>query len=468
MKRYPKKTLHNVVVEAVAGEGKGLARLDGKVIFVENGLPGDVGDVLLTRNKKDFAVGRFTRIHAPSALRVAPFCRHFEVCGGCKWQNITYATQLSFKQGMVEEAFGRIGKMEFPALQPIIGCETDKFYRNKMEFTFSAFGWLSREQVISGETIDRRALGFHVPGRYEMVTHIGECFLMDKRVDEIRNTLFSFVCERNYEFYDLVKHTGFLRNLLIRSTSTDEWMVVVAFSRNDEEAIGDTMQFLQEKFPFIVCLQYTVNTKRNDAWNDLEIIHFAGKDQIEEKIGGVRFRISAQSFFQTNTRQANRLYEVIRNLAGLTGGEVVYDLYSGTGSIGLYLADAAGKIVGIEQADKAVADARHNAALNGFTNTFFESGTVEALLSHEFLGKYGSPDIVITDPPRAGMHPDVIGVLLEALPPVIIYVSCNPATQARDLQLLSQAYSILHLQPVDMFPQTWHIENVALLKRTDA
>jgi 23S rRNA (uracil1939-C5)-methyltransferase len=465
MKRKPYKILPNITVATIAGEGKGLARSDGRVIFVEDGLPGDKADILLTQTKKDYAIGRIHTLHQPSPLRIEPFCKHFGSCGGCKWQHIDYATQLQFKEEMVQEAFTRIGKVAFPAPRPILGCDRDRYYRNKMEYTFSAFGWLSKEQIHSGEVIDRRALGFHVPGRYESVAHIETCFLMDHRADEVRNGVYRFACDRGLTFYDLVKHTGLLRNLLIRTTTGDEWMVVVAFAHGKQEDMLAVMQYLDETFPFITCLQYTVNIKRNDAWHDVEIIHYAGKDHITEQIGMVRFRISAKSFFQTNSTQARKLYDIIHQYAGLTGNEVVYDLYTGTGSIALYLAKGAGKVVGIEHIGQAVEDAGHNAGLNSITNASFETGTVEQLLDSDFLARHGQPDVVITDPPRAGMHPRVVEVLLEAQPQRIVYVSCNPATQARDLQALSAVYDIMALQPVDMFPQTWHIENVALLEK---
>ena len=465
MKKQRRILLKEVAVERLAGEGKGLARVEGKVVFVEDGLPGDVADVLVTQSRKDFASGRIHTLHKASPYRHEAFCQHFGVCGGCKWQHVPYRDQLRFKEDMVREAFRRIAKVSFPEPLPIMGCEDTRHYRNKLEFTFSSAGWLTREEIATGAEIDRRALGFHVPGRYQSVTHVDTCYLMDPRADDIRNGLYRFACENNLEFYDLLEHTGLLRNLLVRKAITEEWMVVVAFARNDEMAIAAVMQYLQAHYPYITSLQYTVNTKRNDAWHDLEVVHYAGADHITEQLGDVRFRISAKSFFQTNTLQAKRLYDVVKDFAGLSGKETVYDLYTGTGSIALYLASAAGHVAGIEQAASAVEDARHNAVLNGISNVAFETGTVESLLDQNFLERHGKPDVVITDPPRAGMHPRVVEVLLQALPERLVYVSCNPSTQARDLQLLSQGYDIVSLQPVDMFPHTWHIENVALLEK---
>lgn len=466
--RKKKKTVHpileNVVISAIAAEGKGLARVDNFVVFVDKGVPGDTIHAKIIQKKKDYAHAEIETLVKPSDKRVAPLCSHFGTCGGCKWQHVAYEHQLAFKQQIVEESFQRIGKLELNGMEPILGCSSTEFYRNKLEFTFSNRVWLTREQIDSGATFDRNALGFHAAGNFASVLHIHQCFLQDERVNTIRNAVYEFAIQHHYAFYNLKFHEGLLRNLIFRNTTLEEWMVTVCFAAPDMEKINHLMHFIQESFPFITSLNYIINTKKNDTIYDQEVITFHGKNHIIEQLGEVRYKISPKSFFQTNSKQAKRLYDIVKEFGAFRKEDVVYDLYCGTGSIGLYIARDCKKVVGIEQIPDAITDAEFNASLNNIDNTVFHAGTCEDILKEEFIQTYGMPDIVVVDPPRAGLHEKVVNVLLQAAPKKIVYVSCNPATQARDVLLFSSKYKVTRCKPVDMFPHTFHIENVVLLE----
>ena len=456
--------LADVAIETAVAEGKGLARIEGKVLFVKNGLPGDIANVKITNVKKDFAEGEIESVISPSSYRQAPFCAHFGLCGGCKWQQATYEGQLHFKQNIVKEAFDRIGKFEYPGLEPILGAPSATYYRNKMEYTFSAKGWLTWDQINSGDEFERRVLGFHVPGGFASVINIDKCYLQDQRADDIRNGLHKLAMERDFSFYNLRDKKGFLRNLIIRNTSINEWMVVLVVAENDAVNINACMEFLDNGFPFITSLNYVINPKINDTIYDLKVINYKGKDHIIENLNGVNYKISTKSFFQTNSEQARFLYSKAMEMAEISGNETVYDLYTGTGSIALYFATKCKKVVGIEQIAEAIEDAKENAILNNLDNADFYVGNVEDMFTTDFIAKNGAPDILVTDPPRAGMHPRVIEVLRVAQPPRIVYISCNPVTQARDIALLSDIYAVKKVLPVDMFPQTFHVENIAVLE----
>jgi 23S rRNA (uracil1939-C5)-methyltransferase len=396
--------------------------------------------------------------------KLIPLCEHFGTCGGCKWQHVDYKFQLEFKQQIVEEAFRRIGKVAIENIQPILGCEETIFYRNKLEFTFSNRVWLTREQIDSGEVFDRNALGFHTAGNFASVLHINQCFLQDEKVNTIRNAVYDFAIKNSYTFYNLKFHEGLLRNLIFRNTTLNEWMVTVCFAENDMEKIEQMMNFLKDNFSFITSLNYIINTKKNDTIYDQEVITFHGNNHIIEQLGTIRYKISTKSFFQTNSKQAKRLYDIVKDFGNFSKNDLVYDLYCGTGSIALYIANDCKKAVGIEQIPDAIIDAKYNADLNSIDNCVFHAGTCEDILKEEFITEHSRPDIVVVDPPRAGLHEKVINVLLEVAPKKIVYVSCNPATQARDVLLFSEKYAVTKCQPVDMFPHTFHIENVVLLE----
>ncbi|MBU6341354.1 MAG: 23S rRNA (uracil(1939)-C(5))-methyltransferase RlmD [Bacteroidetes bacterium] len=454
-----------VPITGIADRGKGVGRTaDGMVVFVEDAVPGDVVDVFVQKKKGGFAEGYVQTVLEYSPKRVQPFCDHFKVCGGCKWQYLDYADQLEQKQQVAYDALLRIGKLDIDTLLPIIGAENTRYYRNKLEFTFSNRRWLLPEEL-QHENIDAtHALGFHRAGFFDKIVDIQHCWLQADPSNAIRNAVRTLALEQDLSFYDIRLHEGFLRNLLVRLCSTGECMVVVSFGYADMDAIQRFLDALLARFPReITTLVYNVNTKKNDALFDLDMITYFGKGYAEEVLGDVRFKIGPKSFFQTNTAQAKRLYDVVVDFAELKGAENVYDLYTGTGSIALYLAKYCKQVVGIEEIPDAIADAEENKRLNGIENAVFYAGDVKNVLSPEFVQRHGKPDLVITDPPRAGMHEKAVRFLLDLAAPRIVYVSCNPATQARDLQLLSEKYHTLKAQPVDMFPHTHHIENVALL-----
>ncbi len=465
MKKEKKRiVLENIIVTDYAAEGKALAKIDGKVIFISGAVPGDVVDVFLTKNKKDWAEARVIEIKTPSTERQLPFCKHFGLCGGCKWQMLPYAKQLQYKQQEVEQNLKRIGKVDLPELMPIVGADDDKHYRNKLEFTFSNKRYLLPEEMATEETtLQSNALGFHVPRLFDKIIDIQECFLMDDVNNSIRNTVRDFALLHNFTFYDVRQHTGWLRNIVIRYCTTGELMVNIIFNNEDEENRKLLLDDLLLKVPSISTLLYTINPKFNDTIYDLTPVTYFGKGYAIEKLENFSFKISPKSFFQTNTKQAEKLYQITRNFAELTGNEVVYDLYCGTGSIGIFLSQGAKKIIGVEAIEDAIEDAKENAALNAINHSHFFAGDVIKICNDEFFATHGKPDVVITDPPRAGMHEKLVNKLLNIEAPKIVYVSCNTATQARDIGLLNEKYSVQKIQPVDMFPYTHHIECVVLL-----
>ena len=464
MAQRERKILKDLVFTDMSSEGKGIAKLDGKIIFAEKAVPGDVADVEIRKSKKSFAEGVIAELKTASPLRVKPECSHFGVCGGCKWQHISYAEQLKFKKKIVEDAFERIGKVDFPQIPDVIGCKENFFYRNKLEFAFTDRRWLTEEEISSGETFEHRnALGFHVPGSFSGVIDVEKCFLQADPSNQIRIVVKEFALKNGYTFFNLKDQNGLLRNLMIRISAIGEILVLISFYENDEEKIQTLLAYVAEQFPSISSLQYVVNGKRNDTIYDLETKIYKGKDHIIEQLGNYKFKIGTKSFFQTNSVQAKTLYDITKEFADLKSEDVVYDLYTGVGSIAIYVSDSCKRVVGIEQIEAAIADAKENAKLNDVANCSFYAGDVRMVLKPDFISANGKPDVVITDPPRAGMHEDVVKTLLQLEAPKIVYVSCNPATQARDLQLLSEKYEVKRVQPVDMFPHTTHIENVVLL-----
>ena len=457
--------LEKMTVQDYAAEGKALGKVDGKVVFIEGAVPGDVVDVRLSKNKKEWAEGKAIHFHKFSGDRVAPFCEHFGVCGGCKWQMLPYDKQLAYKQHEVEQHLRRIGKVALPAIAPIAGCESTVRYRNKLEFTFSNRRYLLPHEIAGAETIDQEnALGFHVPRLFDKVIDINTCHLMAEPANAIKNTIRHFAMEQGYSFYDIREHRGWLRTLIIRVCTTGEVMVNVCFGYDDQEALAKLFDHLLKQVPDITTLLYTINPKKNDTIYDLQPRAYYGKGYITEKLEDLVFKIGPKSFFQTNTRQGERLYQITRDFAELTGKETVYDLYCGTGSIGLFVSRLAKKIIGVEVIAEAIEDARENAALNNIHHAQFFAGDVIDICDDAFFAHHGKPDVIITDPPRAGMHEKLVQKILDMEAPLVVYVSCNPATQARDLQKLDEKYAVTRIQPVDMFPHTHHIENVVQLK----
>jgi len=458
--------LENLEVVDISTEGKAVAKSEGMVVFIEGAVPGDVVDVMVHRKKNSFAEGRVARFISYSPQRVAPQCEHFGTCGGCKWQNLGYDTQLSFKQKYVYDAFTRIGKLEFPDMLPILGNKDPYFYRNKLEFSFSNKKWLTGEQMQSGEVIENKnGLGFHIPGLFDKILDIHNCYLQPEPSNSIRNAVREFALKNNLSFFDIRNKAGLLRTLMIRTTSIGEIMVVLSVFEWIEEEVFRVLEFLKAAFPQITCLQYTHNNKGNDTLTDLDIKTYYGRDHIIEEMEGLKFKISARSFYQTNSPQAYELYKITRDFAGLTGNETVYDLYTGTGTIANFVARQAKQVVGVEYVEDAIKDAIENSKANNIGNTKFFAGDMKDVLNEEFIQTHGRPDVIITDPPRAGMDEKVVRIILDAAPEKIVYVSCNPGTQARDLALMQHMYRIERTQPVDMFPQTAHVENVALLRR---
>ncbi len=458
--------LFNIQIESYAAEGKSIARLDeGKVLFVDNAIPGDVIDAVIIKDKKSWAQGRTIRLVKPSPQRIEPFCQHFGVCGGCKWQMLPYAQQLIYKQQQVADQLQRIGHVELPEMQPIIGSPHERYYRNKLEFTFSTNRFIPYEEIANREEkiTPVPALGFHAPGLFDKIVEIHTCYLQHEPTNLLLNVIRQYTEERKLPYYDYKAQYGWLRNVIIRVTTTGEVLINLVMHHEDDEREG-LLRHIQQNVPGITSLNYTLNGKMNDTIYDQEVICYSGKSYIEEKLEDFRFKISPKSFFQTNTYQAEALYRVTKDFAGLTGNEVLYDLYCGTGSIGIFCSKNAKKVIGIEVVADAVKDAYENAAVNGLEHCKFYAGDVEKICTDEFFAEHGRPDVIITDPPRAGMTDKLIQQLIKMRAPKVVYVSCNPATQARDLQLLNEVYRITKLQPVDMFPHTHHIENVALLE----
>ncbi|VAW21415.1 RNA methyltransferase, TrmA family [hydrothermal vent metagenome] len=466
-RRNRKKPFYEKVeITDIGAEGKSIAKVNDIVVFTSYVIPGDIVDLQVTRKKKRYQEARVNKIHTYSKDRVDAFCEHFGICGGCKWQFLPYVKQLYYKQKQVAGQLSRISKVELPPVSPIIGSEKDTFYRNKLEFTFSNDRWLLDKEVNSeSEGIEKRALGFHVPGMFSKVVTINKCWLQPSPSNEVRNFIYKYAATNNLDFFDIKNQEGFLRTIIIRTTSVGEVMLIVTFYKEGKQPREALLRAIKNEFPQITSLLYVINGKGNDTITDQEVKVFSGAAHIWEEMEGLRFKIGPKSFFQTNSTQAYELYKVTRSFAGLSGNEVVYDLYTGTGTIANFIARHAKKVVGVEYVPEAIEDAKINSAANNINNTSFFAGDIKDILNPDFFAKQGSPDVVITDPPRAGMHAGVINTILDALPEKIVYVSCNPSTQARDIALLDEKYSVRKIQPVDMFPHTHHVENVVLLEK---
>ncbi len=459
------KILENITITGIADKGKAIGRdSEGVVVFVENSAPGDIVDVKVHKQKDGYYEASVVHFHQLSPERVEPFCAHFNLCGGCRWQHLDYATQLKHKQLLVENTFKHLGKIPVQEWQPILGCEDNTFYRNKLEFTFSNKRWLTQEEVNDGVSNYEDVLGFHRPGAFDKILNIEKCWLQEDPSNDLRNFIGEKARALGLSFYDLKTQRGFMRHVMLRITTLGEIMLIISIYSNESEKYQPLFDAILEKFPAITTLIYCINAKVNDFVLDLDMITYFGKGYIEEMLGNVRFRIGPKSFFQTNTKQAVRLFDTIVDFAEFNGTENVYDLYSGIGSIALYVADKVKHVVGIEEVGMAIEDAKQNAERNNLLNTTFYAGDVKNILTDDFAAQHGKPDILITDPPRAGMHNYVVQMLLKLEAPKIIYVSCNPATQARDLSQLNEKYDVVKVRPVDMFPHTHHVENVALLK----
>ncbi len=455
-----------VKIEDIGAEGKALARVGNIVVFTRLAIPGDVVDLQVTKNRKRYQEAIVTQTHEHSKDKVKAFCGHFGICGGCKWQYLPYNKQLFYKEKQVSDQLKRIGKLELPDVSPILGSANDTFYRNKLEFTFSNKRWLSSDEIKSGDTLQNLdALGFHVPGLFDKVINIEKCWLQPEPSNKIRNFIYGYAIDNELSFFDIKGQNGFLRTLIIRTSAAGGTMVIVSFFRENIEKRTRLLDAIKKEFPEITSLMYVINEKGNDTITDQEIKLFSGKDHILEEMEGLKFKIGPKSFYQTNSGQSYILYKVVREFARLTGAETVYDLYTGTGTIANFVAQNAKKVVGIEYVPEAIEDAKVNSQINSITNTSFFAGDMKLTLTDSFVEEHGKPEVIITDPPRAGMHANVIETILRINPERIVYVSCNPATQARDLALMSDCYRILEVQPVDMFPHTHHVENVVLLEK---
>lgn len=465
-KRKELPVVENVEITGVAAEGKSVARVDDMVVFIPYGAPGDVVNIKLDKKKRSYAEAHIVDMVKPSPDRVTPACEHFGVCGGCKWQHIPYESQLRYKRDQVVDALTRIAKVEIPEVNPTLGSKETFCYRNKLEYTFSCKCWITFEDLRSGREIaDRNALGFHIPGAFDKVLDIKKCWLQDDLSNRIRLFVRQYALAKGYEFYDIKAQQGLMRTLMVRIASTGEVMLIVVFARPEQEKIDDLMDAIAAEFPEITSLLYVVNQKVNDTIADQEVITYRGRDYINEEMEGLQFRIGPKSFYQTNSLQAYELYKVARRMACLKPDDLVYDLYTGTGTIANFVARQVKKVVGIEYVPEAIADAKLNSEVNGIDNTIFFAGDMKDVLTDGFIAEHGRPDVMIIDPPRAGMHEDVVNVILNARPERIVYVSCNPATQARDLALMDSLYRVEEVQPVDMFPHTHHVENVVRMTR---
>lgn len=465
-KRKELPVVENVEITGVAAEGKSIARVDDMVVFIPYGAPGDVVNIKLDKKKRSYAEAHIVDMVKPSPDRVTPACEHFGVCGGCKWQHIPYESQLRYKRDQVVDALTRIAKVEIPEVNPTLGSKETFCYRNKLEYTFSCKCWITFEDLRSGREIaDRNALGFHIPGAFDKVLDIKKCWLQDDLSNRIRLFVRQYALAKGYEFYDIKAQQGLMRTLMVRIASTGEVMLIVVFARPEQEKIDDLMGAIAAEFPEITSLLYVVNQKVNDTIADQEVITYRGRDYINEEMEGLQFRIGPKSFYQTNSLQAYELYKVARRMAYLKPDDLVYDLYTGTGTIANFVARQVKKVVGIEYVPEAIADAKLNSEVNGIDNTIFFAGDMKDVLTDGFIAEHGRPDVMIIDPPRAGMHEDVVNVILNARPERIVYVSCNPATQARDLALMDEFYRVEEVQPVDMFPHTHHVENVVRMTR---
>ncbi|HEY5592560.1 MAG TPA: 23S rRNA (uracil(1939)-C(5))-methyltransferase RlmD [Paludibacter sp.] len=464
--KKPHPIFENVTITDIAAEGKAIARVNDLIVFVPFVVPGDVVDLQVTRKKSNFMEARPIFFHSYAEKRIDPVCQHFGICGGCKWQILPYSEQIRYKQKQVVDNLTRIGKIELPEISPIIGSSNTEFYRNKLEFTFSNKRWRTNEEIAEGKVFETmNAVGFHIPGQFDKVLDIEKCWLQTEDSNEIRNEVRRYALEKDLSFFDLRNQEDFLRTMMVRTTSTGELMVIMIFFYEDKEAQDALLQNIADKFPQITSLLYIINSKANDTITDQEVLVFKGNECIYEEMEDLRFKIGPKSFYQTNSDQAYVLYKVARDLAQLTGNELVYDLYTGTGTIANFVAHQAKQVIGIEYVPEAIEDAVVNSKLNNIKNTLFYAGDMKNILNADFIEKHGKPDVIITDPPRAGMHEDVIDAILFAEPNRIVYVSCNPATQARDLNLLNSKYKVTAIQPVDMFPHTHHVENVVLLEK---
>ncbi|MGD9977175.1 MAG: 23S rRNA (uracil(1939)-C(5))-methyltransferase RlmD [Bacteroidales bacterium] len=463
--KYP--VIENVRIEDVAAEGKAIARINEKVLFTTFAVPGDLVDIQITNRRKSYMEGYIVRYHELSPVRVKPFCEHFGMCGGCKWQNLPYAEQLKFKQKQVNDQLSRIARVELPDISPVLGSENTTHYRNKLEFTFADSRWLSQQEILSrGKIEPEPALGYHIPGKFDKVFDVKNCYLQPEPSNSIRLSVKKYAVDNGLQFFNLRNKDGLLRNIIVRTSTAGDVMVILSVHHYNDD-VRELLDYLVKAFPQITSLFYVVNSKMNDTINDLDLILFHGKDHIVEMMESIRFRIGPKSFYQTNSEQAYRLYRVVREFAQLNGDEVVYDLYTGTGTIANFIASQARCVVGIEYIPEAIEDAKINSAINGITNTNFLAGDIKDVLTGDFMQEQGYPDVVILDPPRAGLHPGVLEALLHAAPQRIVYVSCNPSTQARDIAMLDKSYEVKRVQPVDMFPHTHHVENVVLLEKRD-
>lgn len=461
--------LENITITDYAAEGKALARVNELVVFVPFAVPGDVVDLQVRRKKHSYCEAEIIRFIRYSERRVKPFCQHFGICGGCKWQNIPYDEQLRMKQKQVYDQLTRIGKVNLPEFNQILGSVKTQGYRNKLEFGCSNRRWLTQDEIASGSDFTQmNAVGFHITGAFDKILPIEKCWLMDDLQNKIRNAIRDYAYEHDIVFYDIRRQCGLLRDIMVRNSDTGEWMVLIQFhyEKDEDEVIAkNLLQYIADGFPEITSLLYVNNQKGNDTFNDLNIEVFKGNDYIYETMDGLIFKVGAKSFYQTNTKQAYHLYSVVRDFANLTGNELVYDLYTGTGTIANFVSRYAKRVIGIEYVPEAIEDAKINSEINNISNTLFFAGDMKDILTESFISENGTPDIIITDPPRAGMHPDVVQTIIKTAPKRIVYVSCNPATQARDLSLLDDLYEVVAVQPVDMFPHTPHVENVVLLNR---
>lgn len=458
--------IKNVEVLNIAAEGKSIAKIDDKVVFITQVIPGDIVDIQLTKKRTSFMEAVPVKFHKYSDLRVKAFCEHFGVCGGCKWQNLPYDEQLKYKHQQVIDNLERIAKVELPEIDYILGSEKTTYYRNKLEYTFSNKRWLTKDEIKTNDDLKRdNALGFHVPKIWDKIVNIHKCYLQADPSNAIRLEFKKYADDNNLEYFDIRKQEGLLRNLIIRTSTTNELMVIAVFYHNDQDAITKLLNHIHTKFPEITSLMYIVNSKSNDSIGDQDVILFKGNDFLYEQMENLKFKIGPKSFYQTNSEQAYNLYSKAREFAGLTGNEIVYDLYTGTGTIANFVAKDAKKVIGLEFVPEAIEDAKVNSEINGIKNTAFFAGDMKDILTEQFIEENGKPDVIITDPPRAGMHKDVVDVIMKAMPDKIVYVSCNPSTQARDINLLDVYYKITKVQPVDMFPHTYHVENIVLLER---
>ena len=463
--RKNKPLLENITIDDIAAEGKAIARLDGMVLFTTHVIPGDIVDLQVTKKRKNHAEARVVRLIQPSPDRIPAFCKYFGDCGGCKWQYLPYEKQLYYKQKQVFDQLTRIGHLELPDILPILASEKDRFYRNKLEFSFSNRRWLSYEEISDGsEAKNLNALGFHIPGLFDKIIDIEECWLQPEPSNKVRNFIREYSIKNELEFYDIRNKTGFLRNMIVRTSESGGNMLIVVLFHEDTKKREALLNAVAKQFPELSSIMYVINNKANDTISDLDIRLFKGEDHIMEKMEDLKFKVGPKSFYQTNPTQALRLYQVVRSFAALTGNETVYDLYTGTGTIANFIARKAHKVIGIDYVPEAIEDAKINATINGIKHASFFAGDMKDILNSQFVNAHGKPDIIITDPPRAGMHDDVIRTILTTAPMRIVYVSCNPATQARDLAMMKEQYRITEVQPVDMFPHTHHVENVVLLE----